>query len=176
MTQTSDTQRRKFAAGTTTSVAASRDEIERLLTRYGATGVQSGWLRDPPIEALSFQYSGFLFRFVIRLPDPANADAILDRGIRAAQAAHRKHPRTAQDAYDMERARLWRSLLATIKGKLISIDDGIETFEEAFLAQAVTPQNATIGQWLIPQLAAMREQGHTPPLLPGIEQAAITRR
>lgn len=49
-----------------------------------------------------------------------------------------------------------RALLLVIKAKLESVESQVETFDEAFLANIVTPGGATVADWLIPQI----EQGY----------------
>lgn len=61
---------------------------------------------------------------------------------------------------------IFRALLLTIKGKLESAERGIETFEEAFLANIVMPTGQTVGQETVPQIAKAYD-GHDVPLLPG---------
>ena len=41
----------------------------------------------------------------------------------------------------------WRALVLCLKGKLESIESGIETFEQAFLAHTFLPSGETFGEW-----------------------------
>lgn len=68
--------------------------------------------------------------------------------------------------YAQEVRSAWRGLLLTLHGKLESIDRGIETFDEAFMGQIVTPRNETVAEWLSPQLNTIFRTGEMPPLLP----------
>jgi len=67
---------------------------------------------------------------------------------------------------DQAQRSLFRALLLTIKGKLESAERGIETFEEAFLANIVLPNGQTVADDTIPKIEAAY-QGHDVPLLPG---------
>jgi len=59
----------------------------------------------------------------------------------------------------------WRALLLAIKSKLESVDCGIETFEEAFLAHIVMPGTGeTMGAHLIPQLEHLTKKKGVPQL------------
>ncbi len=60
---------------------------------------------------------------------------------------------------------IYRALLLTIKGKLESAARGIETFEEAFLANIVMPDGRTVAETTSPQIESAYA-GHDVPLLP----------
>lgn len=45
-----------------------------------------------------------------------------------------------------------RALMLVIKAKLESVESEVETFDEAFLANIVTPGGPTVADWLIPQI------------------------
>lgn len=45
-----------------------------------------------------------------------------------------------------------RALMLVIKAKIESVESEVETFDEAFLANIVTPGGATVADWLIPQI------------------------
>ncbi len=47
----------------------------------------------------------------------------------------------------------WRALLLTVKAKLVSVENGVESFEEAFLAHLVLPGGATVGAKALPAIA-----------------------
>jgi hypothetical protein len=57
-------------------------------------------------------------------------------------------------------------LFLCIKAKLESVESGIETFEEAFLAHVLTP-NGTVYDQVHPRLAEIAKTGQMVPLLPG---------
>ncbi len=60
---------------------------------------------------------------------------------------------------------MWRALLLTIKGKLESAERGIETFEDAFLANVVMPDGRTVSETTKPQIE-QSYKGNNVPLLP----------
>jgi len=66
---------------------------------------------------------------------------------------------------EQEQRSMFRALLLTIKGKLESAERGIETFEEAFLANIVMPDGRTVGETTTPQIESAYG-GHDVPLLP----------
>ena len=67
---------------------------------------------------------------------------------------------------DQQQRQQWRALYLTIKAKLVSVDSGIETFEDAFMAHVVMPDGATIADHIAPKIATAYSTGTMPPLLP----------
>lgn len=67
---------------------------------------------------------------------------------------------------DLQKERsMWRAMLLTIKGKLESAERGIETFEDAFLANIVMPDGRTVSETTLPAIESSY-QGNDVPLLP----------
>ena len=71
-----------------------------------------------------------------------------------------------EDIHPKEERRLWRALFMSIKAKLVIAEEGIETFDEVFLANIVMPNGQTYGEFATPQVSAMVESGKMPKLLP----------
>jgi hypothetical protein len=154
----------KYAAKTEVPESQSRNEIERTLTRFGATAFAYGWSADHAKAQVMFEMSGRRMRFEIALPDRSSREFTHDgRGRRRTEAGMR-------NAYDQEARRLWRSLLLVIKAKLEAVATGIVSLEEEFLAHVVLPDNSTVGQWVEPQLAQVYGRGDMPALLPGSDR------
>jgi hypothetical protein len=70
-------------------------------------------------------------------------------------------PDTAQKERSM-----WRALLLTIKGKLESAERGIESFEDAFLANIVMPDGRTVSDHTVSAIESHYSGGARVPLLP----------
>jgi hypothetical protein len=63
-----------------------------------------------------------------------------------------------------------------LKAKLESVESGIETFDSAFLAQIVMPNNTTVGDLLTPQLVSAYKTGRMPKaLMPAPDEAQQPR-
>jgi len=147
----------RYAAKTEVPIERSRAEIERALVRYGATGFMYAWEDDN--QAIAFKIHDRHIRII--LPTPALSDyQITDGGQRRGSEAQRR-------AYDQAKRQRWRALVLIVKAKLEAIAAGISTIEREFMADVVLPNNATVGQWLAPQIEAAYESGRMPPLLPG---------
>jgi hypothetical protein len=152
----------RYAANTDVSSHRSRDEIERILTRYGAD--QFMYARQDGENAaamIRFRKDGIHIKFVLPMPDrddpeftqtPAKARA------RSADAAER--------AYEQAIKQKWRALSLVIKAKLEAVESGIAIFEEEFVANIVLPNGQTVGQFMLPQIEAAYETADMPPLLP----------
>jgi hypothetical protein len=128
-----------FAEGTTVPVSKTRGEIEGLVTKYGATRFASGW-DESGAAAINFVAHGRLVRFVLRLPTVEEGKKKAPRRYSWATPTDAQ----VQKWIDGESRRRWRCLLLAIKAKLEVVETGIETFEQAFLANIVTTGNMTI--------------------------------
>lgn len=148
-----------YAKGTTVSSAKSRAEIEEMLDRFGADGFMSG--RDGRNVMIAFKARGRQIMFRLTMPDPG------DKSLRLTPTGKTRSTQSQEDAYRAEERRLWRSLAMSIKAKLVSVEDGIETFEQAFMAHVVMPDGLTLSDHITTRIAQAYETGDMPPLLPG---------
>lgn len=151
----------RYAAGTEVTSNASRDEIERTLSRYGATGFMYGW--DQQRAVVAFQAYGRRVQFTLPMPD-RNAREFTHtptRGQRRSQAA-------AEKAYEQAVRQRWRALALVVKAKLEAVESQITTFDEEFMAHIVLPSGSTVGAWMAPQIREAYETGSMPALLPGV--------
>jgi hypothetical protein len=145
----------RYAAQTSVSVERSKVEVERTLTRYGATEFASGW-KDGK-AAVMFRMHDRAVRFILPLPDRMQFT-------HDGRGAKRNNDRQVA-AFEQACRQKWRALSLAIKAKLEAVESGITTFESEFLAHIVLPGGATAGDWLIPQLAVAYESKSMPPLL-----------
>lgn len=145
-----------YAKNTTVTVEKSKAEIERLVTRAGASRFASGW--EEGSASMFFDMKDKRVCFRVRVPQVEDYEHTT-RGVRTKQQA--------RSLQDREHRRLMRALLLTIKAKLEAVESGIESFEEAFLAHIMMPSSgSTIGEWAVPQLLTAYEDGKPlPPLL-----------
>lgn len=148
---------RAYAEGTSVPVEKSKAEIERLLQQYGAQSVLSGQM--PGKAVVAFDLADRRVRFDLPLPQ---LDAYELRVVRGRKV--KATPEQQRAAWEADCRQRWRGLLLVIKAKLESARGGIETFEEAFLAQIVV-NGQTVGQRVIPELAAAYAGKPLPPLL-----------
>lgn len=141
-----------FAEGTSVSVEKSRAEIEKLLSRYGASKFACGW--DGPRVMLGFTAKGRTIRFILTMPDKSDE--------RFRLTPSRKWARSESEAlaaWEQECRRGWRALALVIKAKLEAVESGIATFEDEFLAYTVLPGGQTVSEHIQPGIAAAIQSG-----------------
>lgn len=155
----------RYAENTTVSAESSRAEIERILTRYGATAFAYGW--DQSGAILEFQASERRIRFVLPLPDRHDKQFTHYRSGGGRGSWTARTPEAAQKAWEQATRQRWRALALAIKAKLEAVASGISEFEDEFLAHVVLPDGSTFGSWARPQLATVYERHAMPALLPG---------
>lgn len=127
-----------FAEKTNVPVSRTRDQIERMVRKYGAASFTGfGVMQQGLLVQLAFSMAGRSILFKMTLPDSPQKERSI-----------------------------WRALLLTIKGKLESAERGIETFDEAFLANTVLPGGRTVSEEVLPAIEAQYQGGAPVPLLP----------
>ena len=149
---------RRHAEQTSVSTDRSKAEIEKLVTHYGASNFASGW--EDNRAYIMFTLSDRRIRFVLPLPEKGSEEFTLTPG--------RKYLRTPEEslkAWEQACRQRWRALALAIKAKLESAASNIETLEEAFLAQIVTPDNRTVAAHIIPAIQKAYETGQIPKML-----------
>ena len=132
----------KYARETEVPAERSRNEIEQTLKKYGATAFGYGWQDNAAIVV--FEFKGRRMKFVLPLPNPKETKA---------------------KSLEPETRRRWRSLLLSIKAKLVTVDDGISTVETEFMGHIVLPNGMTVSEWMHPQIESSYRDGKMPPLL-----------
>lgn len=130
---------RRFAETTKVPVVQSRAEIEKLLGRHHCEQFGTAVDYTRLIARVQFKAHNRIVRFEIGLPD------------------HKKFKDPGQ-----EERRIWRSLLLVIKAKLEAVESEIATFEEEFLAHIVMPNDRTVGELIVPQIADAYSTGRMP--------------
>jgi len=130
-----------YAKDTAVPVARTRAEIEVLLERHKAKQYGTAIDYDLLTARVQFRLQDRIVRFSVALPD--------------------RKKLTTPKYEQLERQR-WRALLLVIKAKLESVESQIETFEHAFLAQIVMPNDQTVSEILNPIIALAYKSGRMP--------------
>lgn len=137
----------RYAEGTAVPVSRSRDEVYRILERYGAKEHLVGG--DESRITVGFRLKGRLIQVDRPLPSV------------------RSFPSKA--GYDREVRRQWRVLILVIKGRMELIDDGAESVEQAFAAYLMLPDGSTAGARIGAYVDRAYETGQMPEsILPGV--------
>jgi hypothetical protein len=126
-------------ASTTVPVERSQGEIRKLLMKFGAHRLGFGEERDDGGQrwaAVTFQAKVYAVRMRVPLK------LVDEREVSAK--AKRAHTRTADeirdDLYEQEEKRIWRVLAWNLKARMVAVEEGLETFEEAFLPHLLDPR------------------------------------
>lgn len=147
-----------YAENTSVSVSKTKTEIDALLRKHKATGF--GSFEERKRALIVFEMKERRIRFELPLPDQMDSRFILTaqkktRSVDAAMAAWEQACRSR-----------WRALYLCIKAKLESIESGIETFDDAFLAHIQMPDGSRLGDLVTPQVALSYKTNAMQPLLP----------
>lgn len=169
----------RYAAGTSVSTEKTIADIKAQLRRFGAqaiatleTGSRLALVFEVPDEA-----QGATYRFGVTMPLPpfdpkefqpkANNAATKGRAGASLAAATEKR-------YQQEVARRYRSLLLIITGKLVAVEEGAESLQQAFWTYLMLPGHGA-GQPGGTLYEATQEPvrrayltGQMPDLLPGL--------
>lgn len=149
---------RRYAEGTSVSVEKSKAEIEKTLQRYGAQGFAYGWQNN--FAMIRFVMEGRQIRFLLPLPDRGSREFLY-----TPARGRMRSCEEALAAWEQACRQKWRALALAIKAKLESVEAGIASFEDEFLAHIMLPDGTTAGEWMKPQIAKAYEIGSMPPLL-----------
>jgi hypothetical protein len=156
---------RRYAQDTQVSVAKSRAELEELLQRHGATA--TAVYMSGSEAAVAFEMADRRVRFRLRLPDPRDEAFTRKKANQHDRFGRPCSESEARERHEKACRRLWRALVLAVKAKLVAVDDGVETFEEAFMAHVVMPDGKTVAEHVQPRIADAYHNGESVPLLPG---------
>lgn len=140
----------RYAEGTSVSVDRSIAEIRKVVSAYKATSF--GTAENNNKAMITFDMNGRRIRFIIDLP-------IFHK------TRNYKGYVMGEKCVDKETRRLWRCLLLSVKSKFECVASGISTFEEEFMSHIVLPNNQTVAEYVIPQIATAYETKEMPPML-----------
>jgi len=119
-------------ASTEVAVSKSQEEVRGLLLRFGADqfsfGEGRGW------AGIEFVHAEHLVR--IRCPVRVLTDE--DFTVLAKQR-RQSIDKVRAAGQEQELRRVWRVLVWTVKARVVAVEEGLETFEQSFLAHLVDP-------------------------------------
>lgn len=124
-----------YAKGTEVSVLKSRIEVETLLKKNGARKVFVSFDEDNGKAVIGFAVQDRLVRFELQMPP---------------QPTPPRYGKTASVArWEQTCRERWRALVLALKSKFVSIETGVESFEQAFLAHTVMANRKTVHEYLM---------------------------
>lgn len=147
--------KRPYAQGTKVGVMQTHMQIQTMLKKAGAFDFMT--FSRAGKEGLAFLRDGIAYRLVATLPETEEEAKKWSAGGRLS----------GHESYvELERARRMRSLLLVVKARLTAMDDGIQTFEEAFFGDALTDNDQTVAERMVPRIKQAALSGHYPSALP----------
>jgi hypothetical protein len=146
-----------YAAGTEVPAERSRGQIEKTITRYGATQFAYGW--DGGHALVGFRMHDRQVRFALPLPDPA------DRAFRVTPTGRSRTAAQAKAAHEQAIRQRWRALALVIQAKLEAVESRIVTFEQEFAMHMVLPSGRTVADEVLPAIDQAYATGQVRPLL-----------
>jgi hypothetical protein len=136
-----------YAVNTSVPIDRSQGEIRKILQKHGATGFAFG--EQGQTSVVMFVMAGRQIKFILPMPPSPSQNA--------TQASIKTYEQLCRSR--------WRCLVLAIKAKLESVETGITTLEQEFLAHIVLPNGQTMGDVAIPQIQVAYEKKQMPPLL-----------
>jgi hypothetical protein len=132
---------------TATPVASSQESIRRILSRYGADGVQfsEDWKQRRVMVRFLYSVGGLQHSVLFMVPIPDVDD-------KTPTGRARKVSQLELLKAQAHRG-IWRAVFWAIKSRMEAVAFGIETFQEAFLSHFEIPgTDRTIGDVVLPAL------------------------
>lgn len=158
----------RYAQGTDVPADRSRVELERYLVAHGATGFGFGWSKDDARQQVVFRVADRMIRLTVPVPDAQDPE------ITKTPTGRRRTAVQVADAVEAEVRRRWRALLLITKARLVAVEEGVQSLEEAFMADVLLPDGRTVSEWLHPQLDTAYATAEMPSVLPGqVERPAL---
>lgn len=118
---------------TTVPVEKSQGEIRKLLASNGCARFAFGEEMDSAglrWAAVSFAHAGFAVRMGVP-HKPVDERALRGKVMRAQR---RTRGEIELEMVEQEAKRIWRVMAWNLKARLVAVQEGVETFQEAFLA------------------------------------------
>jgi hypothetical protein len=151
-----------YAKTTSVPVDRSKAEIERTLSRFGASSFMYGWDGEARGAGIQFKMNDRLIRFTIPMPDREEF-RVTDKG--------RKRPggeSAVDNAWEQAIRQRWRALALVIKAKLEAVESQIVAFEQEFMPFVVMPGGKTVYEMAKGEVALAYEKGSPPAMLLGL--------
>lgn len=139
-----------YAEKTEVPVEKSISEIITLIKKAGAQRILQ--FEEPERFVIQFELADRMVKFAVKLPGIEEMPTLDHRGylLSNAQRIGKRDQRHRQRA---------RALLLVIKAKLESVDSEVETFEQAFLANIMMGDGATVYERIAEPIALEYQTG-----------------
>lgn len=139
-----------YAEATSVALEKSISEIVAMVRKAGAE--QIGQMEEPDQFTIGFKLGERLIKF--RVGFPSLDEMPLRNGRNQALDNHQR-----RELLEQRKRQKGRALMLVIKAKLESVESGIETLEEAFLANVVMSDGATVYERMAEPIALEYDKG-----------------
>lgn len=136
-----------YAENTKVPIDRSQGEIRKILSKHGATAF--AFAENESKALLQFEIANRRIKFMLPMPQKYSKNA---------SAASIK-------TYEQLCRARWRCLVLVIKAKMECVESGITTLEQEFMAHIVLPNGSTVGDVVLPEIAASYQDREMPLLL-----------
>lgn len=141
-----------YAADTSVSVEKTEGQIKAMIKKAGAGDFIA--MDSAEKAVIAFRMNDRNIRFNLPLPS-RDAPQFAYNGRHQARTADQRYA-----AWEQACRSRWRALYLCIKAKLESIESGIETFEDAFLANIQMADGRLTSEIIRPQIAKSYAEGN----------------
>lgn len=144
-----------YAKSTTVSPEKSQEEIKKTLRKYGAD--RFGIMEEKNKGHVMFEYNGLLIQMSVDFEDRENFSK--------TESGKKRIDSAIETAFEQSIRQKWRALLLAIKAKLESVESGISTIEQEFMAFVMMPDGRPLGEHIVPRLQEISKTGKMPKML-----------
>lgn len=138
-------KRRAYARDTRVPVDRSKQELDQLLQKHGAS--QRGMSVDDERGEAACYFTLEGRQILLRIPMPGRGEY------------------RSRESWEQACRARWRAIVLITKAKLEHIAMGLSSVQEEFMANIRLPNGTTVAEAIAPGLAEMYENGKMPPLL-----------
>lgn len=151
----------RYATGTGVAVDRSKAELEKVLSKYGASKRLLGADDDKGEAYVIFEIEGRQVRLQIPLPKLRDFAFKYDG---RAKRDKEQEPEVQMRDHEQACRERWRVFVLLVKAKLEAVELGLSTIEREFLADIYLPSGQTVGQVMKAALAKAYKTGKMPAL------------
>lgn len=118
-------------------IEGSQAQIRRMLIDYGADGFgfEEERIDGRVLATIRFRAGQHAYRMRVPLKLPSESAL----AAKARRATRRSYDEIREEALEQEGRRVWRVIAWNLKARLVAVEEGLETIEEAFLAHLLDP-------------------------------------
>lgn len=144
--------------GTVVTVEKSQAEVRKLLGRFGAREFGFGEAVDD--EAVVWSAVTFTHEDIrVRLRVPHKRISKADLNAKASRTRTKTRADIQYELAEAEARRIWRVMAHNIKARMVAVEEGVESFVEAWLSHIVDPNTGMTVYEQLSQTGAI-DMGH----------------